>query len=107
MCYLPILGTRLQCPLTLLNIRINHCHEKSSSFKYNFVLMTLAGLILAHSAAAQTPAASQIPPPAVPPKTLNVGEWNIHAEYQEQVGTVYKFRGNPAEILSAKMLVRA
>src|ERR1700757_1115666 len=107
MCYLPILGTRLQCSLTLLNIRINHCHEKSSSFRYNLALTALAGLILASPALTQAPAASQIPPPAVPPKTLSVGEWNIQADHQEQVGSVRKLRGHPAEVLSVKMLIRA
>jgi LPS-assembly protein len=48
--------------------------------------------------------------PAVPPKSLGPGEWNIRAFHQEKVGTVYKLRGSPGlpvEIEDAVMLLRA
>jgi LPS-assembly protein len=106
MCYLPRLGTWLQSSLTLLNIRISRCHEKSSSIRYNLVLTALAGLALAGQSAAQTPPATQIPPPAVPPKSLVVGEWNAVGDL-EIIGKVRKLHGHPAEMESARMLIRA
>jgi LPS-assembly protein len=48
--------------------------------------------------------------PAVPPKSLIVGEWNFRAVSQEKVGSVYKLRGTPAlpvEIEDSAMLLRA
>ncbi len=48
--------------------------------------------------------------PAVPPKSLAVGEWNGRYQTQDIVGHVYKLRGSPgvpAEIENSQMIFRA
>src|SRR5262249_45321917 len=106
MCYLPRLGSWLQTTLTILNIRINHCHEKSSSIRYGFAPTLLFTLILASSAGAQNPPAAELPPPAVPPKSLSFGEWNAVGDLEVE-GPVRKLHGHPAEMLNNQMLFRA
>ncbi len=67
-------------------------------------------LVLAAAATAQTPPVAKEPPPAVPPATLSVGEWNIRADQQESDGKVRKLRnlrGLPVEIENSLMLLRA
>ena len=49
-------------------------------------------------------------PPAVPPKSLAIGEWNTRWQTQDIVGHVYKLRGSPgapAEIENSQMIFRA
>ena len=49
-------------------------------------------------------------PPAFPPKSLPVGDWNLRFQTQDIAGHVYKLRGSPglpAEIESSEMLFRA
>ncbi len=49
-------------------------------------------------------------PPAVPPKSLAIGDWNFRYYTQDIVGHVYKLRGlpgAPAEVESSTMLFRA
>ena len=66
------------------------------------------GLILAVSALAQgNPGSVQEVPPAVPPKSLTLGSWNISAPVQKKDGEVYTLHGNPAEVESANMVFRA
>jgi len=68
-------------------------------------------MILAASALAQVnPSSAPEPAPAVPPKSLVAGEWNLRHETLDIVGHVYKLRGSPgvpAEIESSEMLFRA
>jgi LPS-assembly protein len=48
--------------------------------------------------------------PAIPPKSLSVGEWSFRALSQEKQGSVYKLRGSPTlpvEIEDSTMLLRA
>ena len=50
------------------------------------------------------------PPPAVPPKSLALGQWNLRYQTQDIAGHVYKLRGSPsvpAEIENSQMLFRA
>ena len=59
---------------------------------------------------AQTPPDDQQIPPAVAPKSLPVGDWNLRFQTQDIAGHVYKLRGSPglpAEIESSEMLFRA
>ena len=48
-------------------------------------------------------------PPAVPPKSLAVGEWNFRFRTQEidTAAHLYKFRGRPAEIENSQLIFRA
>ena len=48
-------------------------------------------------------------PPAVPPKSLAIGEWNFRFQTQEidTAAHLYKFRGGPAEIENSQMIFRA
>ncbi|MEO8596222.1 MAG: LPS assembly protein LptD [Candidatus Solibacter sp.] len=49
-------------------------------------------------------------PPAVPPKSLAAGDWNLRYRTQDIAGHVYKLRGSPglpAEIENSEMLFRA
>jgi len=64
----------------------------------------LYGLILAAPGAAQTTTVT-IPPPAIPPKSLAMGEWNAVGDLETD-GTMRKLHGHPAEMLNAKMLFR-
>jgi LPS-assembly protein len=71
----------------------------------------LVGLILAANVGAQVnPGAGTEAPPAIPPKSLAVGDWNFRYWTQDIVGHVYKLRGSPgvpAEIEDSEMLFRA
>ena len=71
----------------------------------------LVGLILAACAPAQVnPGPGIEVPPAIPPKSLAIGEWNGQAYTQDMAGHVYKLRGSPgvpAEIENSQMLFRA
>ncbi|MCU1232520.1 MAG: Organic solvent tolerance protein, partial [Candidatus Solibacter sp.] len=68
----------------------------------------MLGLILALNAPAQVnPVPPQEPPPAVPPKSLSVGQWNFTAPVQKMDGPIYTLHGNPAEVESATMVFRA
>jgi LPS-assembly protein len=71
----------------------------------------LAGLILAATALAQVnPGSAPEAPPAVPPKSLAIGQWNLRYQTQDIAGHVYKLRGSPtmpAEIENSQMLFRA
>jgi LPS-assembly protein len=49
-------------------------------------------------------------PPAVPPKSLSIGQWNFRYQTQDIEGHVYKLRGSPgapAEIENSQMIFRA
>jgi LPS-assembly protein len=46
-------------------------------------------------------------PPAVPPKSLAIGDWNFRYLTQDIEGHVYKLRGAPAEIENSQMIFRA
>ena len=61
----------------------------------------LALLVLAVSGAAQEP------PPAFPPRSLPADEWNIRAPEQEVIGNIRRIKGDPAEIETSTMLLRA
>jgi LPS-assembly protein len=72
----------------------------------------LLGLVLALFGAIQvnTLSAQEGAAPAIPPKSLSVGEWNFRAVSQEKIGSVYKLRGTPSlpvEIEDSTMLLRA
>jgi LPS-assembly protein len=56
------------------------------------------------------PGSGTEPPPAVPLKSLAVGEWNGRYQTQDIAGHVYKLRGSPgapAEIENSQMIFRA
>ncbi len=71
----------------------------------------LVGLILAVAAVAQVnPGSTPEPPPAIPPKSLGIGDWNFRYQTQDIEGHVYKLRGSPgapAEIENSQLLFRA
>ena len=50
---------------------------------------------------------AQEPPPAFPPRSIPADEWNIRGIEQEAVGSMRRVTGNPAEILTSTMLLRA
>src|SRR5437870_5007858 len=73
-------------------------------------------LLLALAARAQEPPKSPSqttpaqPAPAVPPKSLSLGEWNASFAVQDVEGNVSKLRGGPgrpAELVNSSMLFRA
>jgi LPS-assembly protein len=70
----------------------------------------LAVLVLAAGAFAQDQTASKEPPPAVPPRSLTFGEWNIRCDSCESVGKERHLRGlngRQVELEDNQMLVRA
>ena len=71
----------------------------------------LVGLLLAVNAPAQVnPGSTPEPPPAVPPKSLAIGQWNMRYQTQDIEGHVYKLRGSPgapAEIENSSLIFRA
>jgi LPS-assembly protein len=71
----------------------------------------LVGLILAATAFGQVnPGSTPEPPPAIPPKSLAMGDWNFRYQTQDIQGHVYKLRGSPgapAEIENSQLLFRA
>jgi LPS-assembly protein len=68
----------------------------------------LLGLLLAAGALAQVnPGSGREEPPAVPPKSLSPGQWNITAPVQKKDGDVYTLHGDPAEVESATLVFRA
>jgi LPS-assembly protein len=66
-------------------------------------------LILSVGAAAQNPppAATGAAPPALPPKSIPFGEWNVLCEICDTDGTVHKWHGHPVEMEDSRMLFRA
>ncbi len=68
---------------------------------FYFLLTTLALLAL------PVPGAGQEPPPALPPRSIPADEWNIRGIEQEAVGRMRRVTGNPAEIETSDMLLRA
>jgi LPS-assembly protein len=61
----------------------------------------LLSLVLVVSASAQEP------PPALPRGILTGGDWNIRGVEEEARGSIRRVTGNPAEIQTATMLIRA
>ena len=56
------------------------------------------------------PGSTPEPPPAVPPKSLAIGQWNMRYQTQDIEGHVYKLRGSPgapAEIENSSLIFRA
>src|SRR5690242_4047944 len=106
------LVARRNTPLIVHSTTNQRCHEISSRFTCINLLIVLLLLILAAAAPAQVkpPAGQEGAAPAVPPKTLTLGEYNIRAYQQETEGSVRKLRGLPGlpvEIESSAMLLRA
>jgi len=106
----------LKQPPNFINIPVPHCHEKSSSKVYINTLTLLAALVLCAGLHAQAGAAgSKIeplpkePPPALPPGSLAIGEWNAYYVTLDKVGTVTSLKGSPglpAELEDDRMLFR-
>ena len=69
----------------------------------------MAALILCAGAAAQNPlpATTAPTPPAVPPKSIPIGEWNVMSDTSDSDGTVHKWHGHPVEMEDSRMLFRA
>ena len=69
----------------------------------------MAALILCAGAAAQNPppATTAPTPPAVPPKSIPIGEWNVVSDTSDSDGTVHKWHGHPVEMEDSRMLFRA
>jgi LPS-assembly protein len=95
---------RLSSPLTVLSIKLRSCHEESCRY---LLFSLFFPLTLAAAPLPQQVVAGPAPPPAVPPKTIPSGEWNVVAESQERDGSVYRLHGHPAELEDARMLFRA
>src|SRR6516162_2332569 len=95
--------------LAFLTIYMRRCTAKSSSIRCIFPLSPLLVLALAGSTPAQTPpgasvsasqnpASGQIPPPAVPPKSLPEHIWNIvgSQEVDGSIRRVHREEGHQA-----------
>ena len=95
--------------LTLLNTKVEVCHEESSSNTYLLLFTILGALILSVGASAQNPprTATVPPPPAIPPKSIPIGEWNVRSDTSDSDGTVHKWHGHPVEMEDSRMLFRA
>ena len=68
---------------------------------FYFLVTLLWLLVLA------VPGAAQEPPPAFPPRSIPADEWNIRGVEEEAIGSVRRVKGNPAEIETSSMLLRA
>ncbi len=67
-----------------------------------YFLVTLLFLLVL-----SVPGAGQEPPPTFPPRSIPKDEWNIRAPIQEVDGTKRRAKGNPVEIETSDMLLRA
>ena len=68
---------------------------------FYFLLTALALLAL------PVPGAGQEPPPSLPPRSIPADEWNIRGIEQAAQGRLRRVTGNPAEIETSDMLLRA